>query len=323
MSLLGDGSLLYHQTLDSYHSALAPGTTTNRARQARAYVTFAVLYNFDYLNPSVTNATMFTQYLANSFTSPLSIKNYISGAKSWITFHQGQAQAFTAAPVLEMLRRFTTDSAHVPLPALPITETELNIISSFIDVNPALPRAIKPCVLISFSCMFRASNVLSPSMSVWGGAHTLKAADIVINDSGLLITIKSTKTTGRNNVRHIQLRPFDMVGICPVRAWIDYVISTSPPFWGPAFILDNGRPLTAGPVVSAIRNALDQAGYPNVNRYSMHSFRRGSVQVAQRLGVSRDDIMAHGLWRSDAGVNHYLQTVSTSVSQAFARQLAM
>lgn len=286
------------------------------------YLTFAVSYAIDYLYPSVTNAAMFTQYLANSFSSPLSIKNTISGAKTWINNHYGNSQAFDSQPVRELLKKLTSMSNHQPMPALPITDTELHIIISYIDSQPVVPIAVKPCILLTFACMFRSSNVLSPSLSQWGGAHTLSVSNIIVNDFGLLINIPSTKTFGPSNPHVLQIYPSQAPRLCPVRAWIAYLAAIKPPWTGPAFLLNNRRPLTAAPVVTALRSALASAGYDDCNRYSMHSFRRGAVQFAERLGVSHEDIMQHGLWRSKSGLNHYTKTVSPAVAQALARGLA-
>lgn len=265
---------------------------------------------------------MFTQYLANSFASPASIKNTISGAKTWINNHYGNSIAFDSNPVRELLVKFASMSNHQPLPALPISEVELDIIIRFIDSDPVFNVAVKPCILLSFACMFRSSNVVSPSLSQWGGAYTLSVSDIMVNESGLIINIPSTKTVRPSTPHVLQIFPSEAQHLCPVRAWITYVMKINPPRTGPAFILDNHRPLTAGPVVTAVRTALAAAGYNNCNRYSMHSFRRGSVQLAERLGVSHDHIMEHGLWRSKSGLNYYTRTVSPAVAQAFARGLA-
>lgn len=265
---------------------------------------------------------MFTQYLANSFTAPPSIKNAISGAKTWINNHLGDSQAFDSQTVGELLKKITKMSDHVPQPALPISEVELDIIVNFINSDPLYPVALKPCILFSFYCMFRASNVISPSLSQWGGAHTLRASDITLNDSGVLVAIRSTKTSAPSRPHVLQIYPSTLQRLCPVRAWVEYISVVNPRPYGPAFILDNRRPLTAQPVVSALRAALAAAGYTHCNKYSMHSFRRGSVQLAQRLGATNKDIMEHGLWSSQSGLNHYTRPVSTSVAQAFARGLA-
>lgn len=322
VSTIGDGSLLYYQTCNSHAFAVAPGTAKNRLRQANIYLTFATCYKFDYLNPSPLNATMFIQYLANSFTSPASIKNVLSGARTWINNHMGSPLAFDSPPAQELLRKLSATSEHVPTPALPISEIELDTIVRFLRLNPTYPRAVLPCVLMSFVCMFRASNVTSPSLNSWGGPHTLRVCDISYNDSSLWITIRSTKTSSAAKPHLMQVYPARAHHLCPVRSWISYVEAVKPNSMGPAFINDIGQPLTTGPVVSAIRTALSYAGYSDISRYSMHSFRRGAVQLAQRLGASNKDIMNHGLWKSESGLKYYTKPVSSAVARAMAHGLA-
>lgn len=75
--------------LKTYSHALALGTYLNRSKQAYTYVKFAVLYNVDYLSPSPTHVCMYAQYLANKFASVSSVKNYMSGARTWILDHGG------------------------------------------------------------------------------------------------------------------------------------------------------------------------------------------------------------------------------------------
>lgn len=92
--LLGDGTKLYQQMLDSYGSSLAPGTLANRLTQAKTYICFAVLYDLNPLKPSSSQLCMFTQYLKNSFAAPATVKNYLSGARTWIAEHGGDLTPF-------------------------------------------------------------------------------------------------------------------------------------------------------------------------------------------------------------------------------------
>lgn len=265
---------------------------------------------------------MYIQHLANIHTSTASIKNYLSGARHWVTAHLGDPSGFNLFPALEVLAKVTKDSAHVPLQALPLVPADLKTIVRFLDGTPNYPLAVKPCLLISYACMLRSSNVVSPSTRVWGGAHTLKAYDVLESMEGLDIIIRSTKTTSaaKQTVVHIDSIPASM--LCPVQAWRLYYGLVSPPPTGPAFLHADGSPLTAGPVVSAIRAALKSAGYMNVNRYSMHSLRRGATQLAANLGAPPKDIMEHGIWSSRAGLAHYVDPSSNSVPRLIAHGLA-
>lgn len=304
------------------NQALAPGTRVNKERQARAFITFALLYDVDYLAPTVSDLVLYTRFMANSYTAPSSSKNYLSGAKYWVTTHGGDASAFASVEVGEMMKAITLQSDHIPHQAPPILPADLRIICAYLDASLSVHAAIKPCILISYACMLRASNVLSPSLSVWAGAHTLLGRDLRYVNGALNVIIRSTKTTYSKSPTLLRVEPASYSLICPVRAWLEYVREVRVPHSGPAFLTDTGAPLTSAPVVSAMRAGLQAAGAPNTARVSMHSLRRGAVQTAQAGGASHNEIMKHGIWSSASGLGHYLKPASTEVPRILSASLA-
>lgn len=170
--------------------------------------------------------------------------------------------------------------------------------------------------------MLRASNITSPSAAAWCGAHTLNRGDITITPGGLAVVIRSTKTTAGpvSPIINIVAQPGNIT--CPRHAWIHYLVRDQPHLAWPAFVTPDGRPLTASPIVAANRAALSAAGYQEVKRYSIHSLRRGSAQLAAALGASDTDIMSHGLWASQSGLRYYTHPASNKVSHLLARGLA-
>lgn len=266
---------------------------------------------------------MYVQFLANSHTSPSSLKNYVSGARHWITHHGGDPSSFSSPPVCDVSRKLVLSSSHVPAQAAPLTPAHLRIICAYIDANPTYPTSVKPCILLSYACMLRGSNVISKTHKLWDGAHTLKARDISLGPPGVLyVTVRSTKTTSKAKPFTLTIQAVSDSRVCPVRAWMLYVSKARLVPWGPAFVVDKNSALTAGPVVCAIRSALAQAGYTDVMNYSLHSIRRGSAQLASFMGASNQDIMTHGNWRSEQGLSYYINSVSSSVSTCLARGLA-
>lgn len=133
---------------ESFNNALAPGTIKNHRIQAALYIKFMLLYNFNYLSPSVANITMYSQFLANSYTSPNSIRNYLSGAKNWVQLHIGNTDAFSAYELGTLVKSFSSKSTHVPSKAAPLSPDQIRVICNFIDHDPTLPLAIKPAILI-------------------------------------------------------------------------------------------------------------------------------------------------------------------------------
>lgn len=214
----------------------------------------------------------------------------MSGAKYWVTIHGGDPSAFSSTEVGEIIKAITVEANHVPLQAPPLFPSDIRLIAAYLDLNQNLDRAIKPCILISYTCMLRSSNVLSPNLAVWAGAHTLLAWDIRYDNGALNVLIRSTKTTISNNPTLLRVEPADSSIVCPIRAWFDYVRAVRVLPLGPAFVTNEGRPLTAVPVVAAMRAALKQALAPNFAKVSMHSLRRGAAQTGQRGGAPANGV---------------------------------
>lgn len=307
---------------ESFTNALAPGTVKNHRNQASLYIKFMLLYRFNYLFPNTTQIAMYSQFLANSYTSPNSIRNYMSGAKNWVLLHMGDTQPFVTYELGTLVKSYSSKSRHIPSKAAPISPTEVTSICQFIDDNPHLPKAIKPAILIAYSAMLRVSNILSSALQVWDGPHTLQTTDIITTPDSLRIIIRSTKTTNGPKPAIIEiLRTGDHVTF-PWLAWTSYKADVNPCPLGPAFILLQGIPLTTPPVVAVMRSALQLSGHPDPNSVSFHSLRRGGAQTAIFAGAPEQQVMNHGLWKSRAGLAAYLPSPPRTVPRILARALA-
>lgn len=302
---VGDESILYHQTIDTFNSALAPGTYANRMTQAASYIRFALLYRIDYLQPSILDVCMYSQYLANNHASISAIKNYVAGAKTWVTEHMGNISSFLSTEVALMIKSFGKKSANVTKRAAPLSQQDIIQVCRFLDVARSSPPAIKACVLIGFACFLRASNLVSPNQGIWGGAHTLLTKDIFLAPNGLIVVIASTKT--RNKPYAIKIPYHDSEVICPVRSWIRYKSLVNPPLGGPAFVLSNRTAVTSKLVLSFIKQALSVDPMRDLSLITMHSLRRGAVQNAEQEGLSHKQIMSLGAWSSRSGLKPYLR----------------
>lgn len=290
--------------LNTYSGALAPGTYLNREKQARCYITFAVLYNVPYLSPTVVHICMFYQYLANKLTSVSSVKNYISGARTWVLEHGGNPHAFAGYEQSMMIKALTKDSKHVVKRAFPLNLTHIYVIVSYLDSARNAPLCIKPCILIGYSCYLRSSNLLSPTFVFGGGYHTLLTKHVLDSGNSLHVTIVSTKTRSLPYVVVVPSLPGSE--LCPVRAWRAYVTRVNPPLNAPAFMINHGSPLSSSLVVRIMRDAL--SGFPDIelSAITMHSLRRGAVQQADSEGAELSQIMNRGGWSSKSGIKPYL-----------------
>lgn len=302
--------------------ALAPGTIKNRMAQAALYIKFMLAYNFNYLTPNIAELAMYYQFLGNTFAAPATVKNHASGAKAWVQLHGGDVSYFGAPELGMMSKSILEGSTHIPSPAAPITPRDIKTICSYIDSLPNAHPALKAAILIAFATFLRVSNVLSPSRTSWGGAHTLLAQDIQFLEGRLLVSIRSTKTRRHGRPHVIPILPVRDAKICPVAAWFAYYQAVRPCPLGPAFMINERTPLTPGPVVKLMRTALRQFGNHQGDHISFHSLRRGAAQTAAKNGATQEDIMFHGTWKSASGVEAYLKPASRMVPAIIARTMA-
>lgn len=287
----------------TFNSALAPGTYENRHKQAAVYIKFLLQYNVPYLSPDVTQVCMLAQYLANSYSAISTVRNYISGAKTWVLEHNGNVSAFLSHELNVMLKSLAKKSSHVVRRATPLSFDDIIEICRFTDIHALVPPAVKPCILIGFSCYLRSSNLLAPFSAEWGGPHTLLRRHVREIQGGLKITVLSTKT--RSTPYSLFVPAHSVPRICPVLAWNKYVKIVDPNPNGPAFVINNLQTLSSQLVVDIMKQALQSSPNIDAEGISMHSLRRGAVQTAESSGHNLDDIMKRGGWASKAGVTPY------------------
>lgn len=308
--------------LASYNSAIAPGTRANRRKQAEEYIKFSLLYKIPYLAPSVTHVCMYAQHLANKHAAPTSIKNYLSGAKTWVNEHQGSIFPFLSSQLSLLVKGFVKKSQHVPARAEPLHPHHIRFICRALDITPSAPLAVKPAILLGYSCFLRSSNLLSPTMLEWGGPHTLLAGEVKTRPEHLEVHIRSTKTCSDPLGLKFLIPKSSDPSVCPVRAWTSYKAAIQPWALGPAFVHHDRRPLTSGQVVRIIRAALADHKDISPGRISMHSIRRGAAQAAMDQDVPLQDILSRGTWKSTSGLRLYLAPQSFSVPTVTVSTLA-
>lgn len=130
--------------INSYNHSLAPGTVKNRTIQAHLYLKFCLTYGVNYLAPTVMEVSMLAQFLGNSFAAISTVKNYLSGAKSWISHHCGNYSAFSAQEVADVMKFLSSTSNHFPHRLCHSRQRKLKSSVVLLTTNQICPQLSKP-----------------------------------------------------------------------------------------------------------------------------------------------------------------------------------
>ena len=303
----------------SYRAAFAHDTTINKTWQAKIYLSFMMTYNYDCLDPSIPAVLLFTQFLANSYKSPLTVKNYLSGAKSYVTSMGGNTANFTTPILHNLLKGITRLSNHIPAQAPPIP---LHFIKALCDALYTLDdnaRTIRTAVLMGFTSLLRQSNLLECGAPT--RHHLIRRMDVRDEGDTLWLDVNSSKTIIDPARRVSVPLPRIRSPYCPVAAWRDYAARSPAPLDAPIFTLPGGIPLTIDRVTFYIRTILAQLGHPAPATVTFHSLRRSGARECARHGATEPDLMLHGTWTMNAITTYVPKRLYTNVREALTKVL--
>lgn len=227
------------------------------------------------------------------------VKNKLSGAKTWVEEMGGDISPFSARVVTLTIRGGVKASSHVPRRAPAITPDMLKYIIDYTQEAGRHGAAPRAALLIGYFTFLRQSNLLSPSTNTWGGPHTIRRSDIRVVPGGLRVDIRSSKTI-QLTAEAVSLFVPKVSGsrYCPVAAWHRYCELVPGQPDDPAFVTRSGPPLTPGTLIKLVRAALTRMGITSPHRYTLHGLRRGAAQKCAALNVKTEHIMAQGTWKS-------------------------
>ena len=294
---------LLDQMKASYSAAFAPGTQQNRTRQTRAYLTYMVAYNRPPFTPAVLDILLYTQFLANSLKSPASVKNYISGAKTFLQQQGASVAPFSSPLLINLFKGITRLSAHLPIPAPVIDLPRLKLMCDILAALDEDALTARAAILLGFTTLLRQSNLLPATAT--GQQHCIRRRDCLLEEDTLWVTINSSKTIYDPSKRVVIPVSAFPSKYCPVAAWLDYTNRVPLDMDAPALMLSPAVPLTAPKLNAYMRAILASLSLPDADKVTVHSLRRSGAQAAAGHGASREQLMIHGTWATSA-INSYV-----------------
>ena len=251
--------------------------------------------------PTITSSLMYIQCLVNSFKNITSVRNYVSGARTFLTMAGGDPTALSSPLVATLLRGAARLSTHIPDPAPPLPRPDLLRLCTGLRRLGGDGRVAMAAVLFGVVTFLRQSNYL-PTSAGREGPHLIRRKDVCETGSSLVITVNSTKTRLRaGGPVSLLIHPAPGSPFCPVAAcrWAWRAVPGGP--GSLLFLLpSSGRPLTTSGLVALMRVTLSALKVPRAADVTIHSLRRTGALLASAGGAPDAEIMAHGTWTSGA-----------------------
>ena len=142
--------------------AFRPGTTRNHTQQFKLYLSFCLHFHLQDINPTADTICWYIEFLARSFQSPKSIKNYISGIRLLHKLTHVECPNLYSFEVHLHLRALPLTMNRFPKQKLPIT---LDLLLKLCQLSTPLGdigKVLKCAFLFAFFGYLRQSNIASP-----------------------------------------------------------------------------------------------------------------------------------------------------------------
>ena len=280
-------------------------------------------YGYDYLNPPQAACLLYTQFWGNSLKNVRSVKNYLSGARTYLTSAGGCVNNFLSPLIPNLVKGIANLSDHVELQAPPLPRTVL------LRLCDALRLQGPDGVVAAAACLFGVATFLRQSNFLPGGVqgspHLIMRPDVTVGVAGMRVLVRSTKTLSpRSGGVVIPVARVPGSLYCPVRSLVTaWGLTRGAPMGGVIFTLPStAAPLTVTALTAMARAALHGLGWPLAARFTIHSLRRTGAQLAGGAGANENALMLHGTWSSSAVRTYAPKVLISTVPAALASVLA-
>ena len=265
--------------------SIKDSTKKNILCQLSAYEKFCDRYLLEYFPCDNRQLCRFGQHLSESFESPESVGNYLSGVRTCLALlglevpdtSDRQMKMFTAG-----LKRIMP---HAVKQVEPVTPQLLLKISKVVNFTDQVELVAWTGLLLGFYMFLRKSNLVPDTMESFDKDQQFCRSDINLLglDKAMMCEIRWSKMIQhKQKILRLPVLPAKNKAICPV-FWVHYMIATVPaqPHHPVLALAGNGRTwaLSANQLIYRFRKWLILIGQdPTI--YSLHSLRRGGATFA-------------------------------------------
>ena len=289
----------------THTKAYAAGTVRNLLCQWRSFLRFSKRYKIHQWPVSEHTLCLFAQFLAYSFHSAKSVRNYLYGVRTMHILARVDPPNLKDIEIRLTLRGLSKILSHRVKQAQPLTPEILLDMLSYLNLNKRADLVFWGILLTGFFGMLRKSNLITDAMDSFDPVKQMTRGHISFSGDIIIIKATWTKTIQcRERVVEIPIFPIPDSPLCPVTA-IRAIMAKKGRRHQPLFGSGNRVLFTYNQFQSKFKKVLTKAGY-RASAFSSHSMRRGGTIFAHHSGVPESLIQVHGDWLSNC-FKRYLQ----------------
>lgn len=257
---------------------------------------------------------MYFEHCLDSVRSPNTIKNYLAALISTYRQMGLDPAPFQAYRVRQAVKSIDKNVRHIPEPSLPVSP---QLLKKIIRVVRRLRDGVTvvAALVTMYHTFFRQSNLAAPSTSEFDHTRQLTRDDVTLCEDRVVVNHKWSKS--HQSATHqatvvIPAVPGSL--LCPREAVMNMTSEIPTKYQNQPFLtFRDGTHMPLTYIRRVWSTVLKAVRTPNYQAYTLHGLRRGAAtHVFEQDPRARDEIKAHGLWRSNA-VDRYLPTTNTKV----------
>lgn len=268
--------------------------------QWESFLLFCFYFNFVHLPASTQTIQLYAQFLSRTFKSVDSIRNYISGVKTFHAMLGFSTDHIDSYMVNLSLKGIARLNPHAVKRAEPMTIAILFHLYDYLDF--AIEDNVRYwCLfLFAFFLVARKSNLVPTSKDDICAGKFLQFKDITVFEDYLLVKFRWSKTIqfGERQIECPVIKLLDK-RICPYSAFQNLLKLKNRNSLGAVFVTSDDKLITYSKFQRKLRSCLNGIGLDS-NLFSTHSFRRGFATLAFQYNVLPEHIQLLGDWKSDA-----------------------
>lgn len=297
-------------------SALRPGTCANHLSTLKAFVKFLTTYRIDFMSPTDESVCAYLENCLRTVKSPSTVRNYVSSLASAYRRMGLDAEVFNTYKVRTALMSIDKNVRHMSSPSLAVTPA---ILRKVIAVISKLREGTSICAILvlMFHTFCRISNFCAPSVLEFDSTRQFTRDDIRIGPDHVALFHKWSKSHQKSSHRAwITVPRVEYSKLCPHK-WVCEMLRAVPTrcHHQPLLCFNDYNHMPATYLQRIWNSVMSVINVPNYQAYTLHGLRRGGAShVFDCDSGAREDIKAHGLWRSDT-VDKYLPARAKKVFQ--------